>query len=157
MDEVGQLYSSETGEPYLVMCNGVGGYATAMISMGTEAGYQADWYPMMDMLGRVAIPVTESDEPQAKDFTDYAACGASRFGGWYGDVSMELKEKDLADTRWEVRIVMETIFWNSEKVGNYIFPGVKENMAWTKRTMMIQKQRLMKEPGAVPRRRGERI
>lgn len=38
MDEVGQLYSSETGEPYLVMCNGVGGYATAMISMGTEAG-----------------------------------------------------------------------------------------------------------------------
>ena len=93
MDEVGQLYSSETGEPYLVMCNGVGGYATAMISMGTEAGYQADWYPMMDMLGRVAISVTESDEPQAKDFTDYAACGASRFGGWYGDVSMELKEK----------------------------------------------------------------
>ena len=60
MDEVGQLYSSETGEPYLVMCNGVGGYATAMISMGTEAGYQADWYPMMDMLGRVAVPVTES-------------------------------------------------------------------------------------------------
>ena len=46
MDEVGQLYSSETGEPYLVMCNGVGGYATAMISMGTEAGYQADWYPI---------------------------------------------------------------------------------------------------------------
>ena len=45
-----------------------------MISMGTEAGYQADWYPMMDMLGRVAIPVSESDEPQAKDFTDYAAC-----------------------------------------------------------------------------------
>lgn len=66
MDEVGQLYSSETGEPYLVMCNGVGGYATAMISMGTEAGYQADWYPMMDMLGRVAIPVTESDEPRLR-------------------------------------------------------------------------------------------
>lgn len=141
------------------MCNGVGGYATAMISMGTEAGYQADWYPMMDMLGRVAIPVTESDEPQAKDFTDYAACGASRFGGWYGDVSMELKEKDLADTSWELQIVMGSTdsygnyFLEFRKVGNYIFPGVKENMAWTKRTTMIQKQRLMKEPGAVPRRR----
>ena len=132
MDEVGQLYSSETGEPYLVMCNGVGGYATAMISMGTEAGYQADWYPMMDMLGRVAIPVTESDEPQAKDFTDYAACGASRFGGWYGDVSMQLKEKDLADTSWELQIAMGS----TDSYGNYFLEfqkGGKLHISWCER------------------------
>lgn len=62
MDEVGQLYSSETGEPYLVMCNGVGGYATAMISMGTEAGYQADWYPMMDVCVFLCLYMIEDTE-----------------------------------------------------------------------------------------------
>lgn len=139
MDEVGQLYSSETGEPYLVMCNGVGGYATAMISMGTEAGYQADWYPMMDMFGRVAIPVTESDEPQAKDFTDYAACGASRFGGWYGDVSMELKEKDLADTSWELQIAMGS----TDSYGNYFLEfrkGGKLHISWCEREYGVDEE-----------------
>ena len=121
------------------MCNGVGGYATAMISMGTEAGYQADWYPMMDMLGRVAIPVTESDEPQAKDFTDYAACGASRFGGWYGDVSMELKEKDLADTSWELQIVMGS----TDSYGNYFLEfqkGGKLHISWCEREYGVDEE-----------------
>ena len=139
MDEVGQLYSSETGEPYLVMCNGVGGYATAMITMGTEAGYQADWYPMMDMLGRVAIPVTESDEPQAKDFTDYAACGASRFGGWYGDVSMNLKEKDLAGTSWELQIAMGS----TDSYGNYFLEfrkGGKLHISWCEREYGVDEE-----------------
>lgn len=139
MDEVGQLYSSETGEPYLVMCNGVGGYATAMISMGTEAGYQADWHPMMDMLGRVAVPVTESGEPQAKDFTDYAACGASRFGGWYGDVSMDLKEKDLADTSWELQIAMGS----TDSYGNYFLEfrkGGKLHISWCEREYGVDEE-----------------
>ena len=99
------LYKSETGEPFLVMCNGdAEGIGQVQVSMGTEAGYQADWVPVMDMDGRIWIPKTESNVEQAKDFTDYKACDVVRFTDWYGDVSDNIQKSDLTETCWEIQV-----------------------------------------------------
>ena len=98
---VESLYQSETGEPFLVMCNGENeGIGGTMVSMGTEAGYQADWVPMMGTDGHVWLPTTENNVEQAKDFTDYKACDASRFTDWYGDVHENIQEADLYEGTW---------------------------------------------------------
>lgn len=113
---VESLYQSETGEPFLVMCNGENeGIGGTMVSMGTEAGYQADWVPMMGTDGHVWLPTTENNVEQAKDFTDYKACDASRFIDWYGDVHENIQEADLIGSCWEFGVDE----YNSDIFGDY--------------------------------------
>ena len=113
---VESLYQSETGEPFLVMCNGENeGIGGTMVSMGTEAGYQADWVPMMGTDGHVWLPTTENNAEQAKDFTDYKACDASRFTDWYGDVHENIQEADLIGSCWEFGVDE----YNSDIFGDY--------------------------------------
>lgn len=113
---VESLYQSETGEPFLVMCNGENeGIGGTMVSMGTEAGYQADWVPMMGTDGHVWLPTTENNVEQAKDFTDYKACDASRFTDWYGDVHENIQEADLIGSCWEFGVDE----YNSDIFGDY--------------------------------------
>lgn len=120
------LYKSETGEPFLLMCNGASeGIGQVLVSMGNEAGYQADWSPMMNMDGRIWIPTTESGVEQAKDFTDYKACDARRFEDCYGSVSEDIQQADLTDTSWEIRVGVG----ESDTYGDYFLELLNDGYA----------------------------
>ena len=86
---------------------------------------------------------------QAKDFTDYKACDASRFTDWYGDVHENIQEADLIGSCWEFGVDE----YNSDIFGDY-FVELLDNgyarISWSEKEYGIEDYSdIIYEPGHV--------
>ena len=97
-----RLYTSESGEPILVTCNGGNCWPDTSVTV-TEGGRSVVWYPALDESGRVGLPF-EEDKVLATDIGLYEAAPKDPYLEYVQSGWLMPTEEALKNTSWTAEV-----------------------------------------------------
>ena len=97
-----RLYTSESGEPILLTCNGGNCWPDTAVTI-TEGGRSVVWYPALDESGRVGLPF-EEDKVLATDIGLYEAAPEDPYLEYVQSGWLMPTEEALENTSWTAEV-----------------------------------------------------
>lgn len=94
------LYQSDSGEPFLLMCNAGGFYPDTRVTLTDSTGKGSTWYPQTDKYGILSIPEDDDLEEQVFDLSVYDELYPNGYNVWLSQGWWMTTEEELLSTCW---------------------------------------------------------